>query len=291
MKLGTIYDFVIREGMRVDPRPKKSISRNPYSDTRILYGARDAEVKSIFVGIDMGVGEILLADRLRAKGNQIDLILAHHPQGAALAGLYHVMSMQVDILGKYGVSKDIARDLLKKRIKEVERKTSPINHTRSVDAARMLDIPFMCVHTPSDNHVVDYLEKLMYREKPDTVGGVLKILKAIPEYKEASKANAGPKLIIGDVKKPAGKIFIDMTGGTEGSKEVFGRLSQAGIGTMVAMHLSEEHFKKVEQEYINVIVAGHIASDGLGLNLLLDKLIKREKLQIIAGSGFRRVER
>ncbi len=317
MKLGEIYDFVVKEGIKVDPRGPGSVRKdlakaratyraltkrdkqefdkemlaNPYSDTRILYGDRDTEVKSIFVGIDMEVGEILLADRLREKGERIDLILSHHPEGMALAGFYHVMPMQVEILSKYGVAIDIARDLLTKRMKEVERKTLPINHTRSVDAARLLDIPYVCVHTPSDNHVVDYLQKLMDQKLPDTAGQVLKILRSIPEYRQASKEAAGPRLMLGEAKKPAGKIFVDMTGGTEGSKEVFGRLSQAGIGTIVAMHLSEEHFKKVEPEYINVIVAGHIASDGLGLNLLLDKLSEIGAFKIITGSGFRRIRR
>lgn len=317
MKLREIYDFVIKEGIKVDPRGPGSVRKdlakaratyrgltkrkkeefdketlaNPYSDTRILHGDRDAEVKSIFMGIDMEVGELLLADRLREKGERIDLILAHHPEGMALAGFYHVMPMHVGILSKYGVAIDIARDLLTKRMREVERKISPINYTRSVDAARLLDIPYVCVHTPSDNHVVDFLQKLMDEKSPDTVGQVLKILGSIPEYREAAKEAAGPRLILGEAKKPAGKIFIDMTGGAEGSKEVFGRLSQAGIGTIVAMHLSEEHFKKVEPEHINVIIAGHMASDGLGLNLLLDKLMKKEELEIIPGSGFRRIRR
>nr|HPN89055.1 NGG1p interacting factor NIF3 [Candidatus Omnitrophota bacterium] len=69
---------------------------------------------------------------------------------------------------------------------------------------------------------------------------------------------------------------------------IFARLSQAGIKTLVCMHLSEEHFKKVQTEYLNVIIAGHIASDNLGLNLLLDKIEKKNKLDIIACSGFRR---
>ena len=41
---------------------------NPYADTRILYGDPDTEVSSILVGIDLEVGEVLLADRLREKG-------------------------------------------------------------------------------------------------------------------------------------------------------------------------------------------------------------------------------
>ena len=98
-------------------------------------------------------------------------------------------------------------------------------------------------------------------------------------------------MIAGKEDNPVGKILIDMTGGTEGSKEVFARLSQAGVGTIIAMHLSEEHFKRVKPEHINVIIAGHISSDTIGLNLLLDKLCRQESLRIIPCSGFQRIKR
>jgi putative NIF3 family GTP cyclohydrolase 1 type 2 len=57
------------------------------------------------------------------------------------------------------------------------------------------------------------------------------------------------------------------------------------------MHLSEEHFKKVKDANLNVVIAGHISSDTLGLNLLLDNIEKEEKFEIIECSGFRRIRR
>ena len=97
--------------------------------------------------------------------------------------------------------------------------------------------------------------------------------------------------MIGDPDKDAGRIFVDMTGGTEGPKKAYARLSQAGVGTIVAMHLSEEHFKCVKDEHINIVIAGHIASDTLGLNLLLDGLEKAGRLNVVPCSGFVRVKR
>ena len=59
------------------------------------------------------------------------------------------------------------------------------------------------------------------------------------------------------------------------------------------MHLSEEHFRKVKDANLNVVIAGHISSDTVGLNLLLDRLeIKaKQKFQILDCSGFRRITR
>lgn len=317
MKLKEIYEFIVKEGIKADPRGEQIIKRelqrakkdyddlkkdekeefdkeslrNPYSDTRILYGDKDKNIRGILIGIDMEVGELLIADRLRQKGKKIDLVVSHHPEGAAYAGFYKVMGMQVDILAKLGVSEVQAENLLQERMDEVSRKVLPVNHARAVDAAKLLDIPFMCCHTPADNHVVTYLQKIFDDKKPHDLKDVINILKKIPEYKDASKINAGPRIISGKSKSRTGKIFVDMTGGTEGSKEIFEKLGEAGVGTIICMHLSEGHLKKAKEAKINVVIAGHIASDTLGINLLLDKLEKKEKFKIECCSGFTRIKR
>ncbi len=318
MKLIDIYKLAVKKGIQKDPRPAREIREefaktkreyrklkgvdknafdkeaftNPYADTRILYGDPDTDVKTVAVGIDMEGPEILTVDKLNERGTgKVDLVMAHHPEGVAWAKFYDVMKLQVALLEKRGIPREVASELLKERIGEVERAVAPANHLRSVDIARVLDIPFMCIHTPADNHVADYLQKIFDKKKPARLSQVVAILKGIPEYADGLKKNAGPRILIGEAAKPAGKVFVDMTGGTEGSKKVFPRLSQAGVGTIVAMHLSEEHFKLAKGEHINVVIAGHIASDTLGLNLLLDEVEKVERLKTIDLSGFVRIRR
>ena len=317
MKLIDIYKKAIETGIENDPRGKDAVLqdlerrkkefeelkpaekeyfdqesfKNPYFDTRILYGMGDEEIKSILVGIDIEVGEILLADSLRSKGRQVDLLLSHHPEGRAYANLYSVMHMQSDILNRFGVPINIAEDLMEGRIKEVERKLMPVNHTRAVDAARLLGIPFMCIHTPSDNMVASYLQRVFDEKKPYLVEDVLNIVKEIPEYREAGHSSVGPKIILGSKNRKAGTIFVDMTGGTEGAKEIFESLTTSGVSTIVAMHLSEEHRKEAEKNHLNAIIAGHISSDTLGLNLLLDEITKGDSIEILECSGFKRFSR
>ena len=56
--------------------------------------------------------------------------------------------------------------------------------------------------------------------------------------------------------------------------------------------MSENHFKKAEKHHINVVIAGHISSDNLGLNLLFDEVEKKSgKLNIIGCSGYTRIKR
>jgi putative NIF3 family GTP cyclohydrolase 1 type 2 len=265
--------------------------KNPFADSRILFGDKKTEINRILVGIDIDAGELLLADRLKSTGKKIDLVMAHHPQGVALAGLHDVMNLHTDLLVKRGIPAEVAKSFMERRIKEVERKIASANHSRAVDAARILGIPFMCAHTFADNFVCRYVQELMDKKKPKTLGDCLKILLQIPEYRDAALNKAGPKILVGDAKRKSGKIFVDMTGGTEGSKEIFGRLSQAGVNTIIGMHISEEHFARIKDEHINVIIAGHIASDSVGLNLLLDKLQRYAKFEVIGCSGFKRVKR
>ena len=52
----------------------------------------------------MEVGEVVLADRLREKGEPIDLVFAHHPEGPGYANLHEVMYMQADLWAAQGVS-------------------------------------------------------------------------------------------------------------------------------------------------------------------------------------------
>lgn len=288
MKLSRIYHKAIQFGREYDPRKKARI--NSYADTAILYGNPDTQIKKILVGIDIEVAELLLADKLRRKEG-LDLVMAHHPEGRAHAAFFEVMQLQVDMLARIGIPKKVAQELVDERKREVERRVLPGNHMRAVDAARLLDMPFMCVHTPADNHVSHFLEALFKKEKPKRVEDILDILDEIPEYKEARKNLAGPRIILGSPKRCAGNIFMEMTGGTEGSKDVFDKMYKLGVRTLVSMHLSDEHFKKVKDANLNVVIAGHISSDTLGLNLLLDNVEKEEKLEIIGCSGFRRIRR
>jgi putative NIF3 family GTP cyclohydrolase 1 type 2 len=293
MKLINFYNQVVKFGRLADPRKAKNTIKS-FSDSAILFGALNLEINKIMVGIDIEVAELLLADRIRQKEG-LDLVIAHHPEGKAYAGLHEVMRLQIDLLTQAGISQKTADKLVQERILEVERRVLPQNHTRPVDAARLLGMPFMNMHTPADNHVYRYLEAI-FKEKTNSqllLEDAVKILNTIPEYQIARKFNTGPRIILGHPKRLVGKILFEMTGGTEGSKDVFDKLYKAGVRTLISMHLSEEHFKKVKDANLNVIIAGHISSDTLGLNLLLDNIEKyaKQNFEVIACSGFTRIKR
>lgn len=263
---------------------------NPYSDSRILFTPKPSTpVKKLFAGIDASEAELLLADRL----GDIDLVISHHPSGIALADLTDVMSMQVEIMHQAGVPVHVAENLMSPRMAEVSRGIMPINDHKAVDIARILNIPFMATHTFTDNLVASFFGDLIKKHQKSfyLVGDLLDQLMTIPEYQMAKHQKSGPMIYVGNRNRRCGKIAAtEMTGGTNGAKEMFEQLSRAGVGTVIGMHMREDHRKIAEEHHMNVVIAGHISSDSLGMNLMLDA-IEKQGVEVIPVGGLIRVKR
>jgi hypothetical protein len=317
MRLKDMYEAAYRAGMAADPRGEEGVGRvlvqarrefddlperkrwefdqerlvNPFADTRILNGDPETEVSSILVGIDLEVGEVLLVDRLREKGRPVDLMFTHHPEGRALARLDEVMGVQADVWRKFGVSIAYGDAVMSERMGEIMRALHPRNNEQTVQAARLLDVPYMCCHTPADNSVNAFLQERCDAQGTEgTVDELLDMLKAIPEYRQAVLEGMGPTIFEGDPHRRTGKIMVDMTGGTSGPVDSIGKLAAAGVGTIVGMHMGEDHRKRAKEEKVSVVIAGHVSSDSLGMNLIIDQY-ERQGVQVIACSGFTRVSR
>jgi len=314
MRIQEIYNLAINKGIEADFRGREGIERllerkkekyerfsetekeefdlealeNPYLDSRILNISQDKEIKRVLVGIDIEPAEILLAKEIE----DIDLIISHHPLGKGLANLHEVMELQCDVLNQYGVPINIAEGLMKERIEEVARGMNARNHQRTVDAAKILGFNLICLHTACDNLAAKFLkDKVEKKDSLMRLEDLLNLLKEIPEYKEAIKFGAGPKIFVGDPERRCGKIAVtEITGGTEGSPKLYEKMAQAGIGTIIGMHMQEESKKEAESANINVVIAGHMSSDSLGVNLFLDELEKKG-IEIIPCSGLIRISR
>lgn len=337
MTIRQIYNLAIEMGISADPRGKSGVEKwlarqkkkyqklgkderaffdrenltNPYADSRLHFGDPNQKVKTVLAGIEAEEAEIALVlamankktkktdSRLLTTDNYFaNLIITHHPVGRALAVLDEVMHLQADLMAAYGVPINIAEGVMKNRIEEVSRKLAPANHMRAIDAARLAKMPYLNIHTPADNLVFEFLQKLLdppatrrKRKKPETLAEIIEILQKIPEYKIASQNNAGPRIFAGAPENRAGKIVaFDITGGAEGAKEIYPELARAGVGTIVGMHMKEENREEAIKNHLNVIIAGHISSDSLGMNLFLDSLADKG-IKIIPCGGLIRVKR
>ncbi|HYM65088.1 MAG TPA: hypothetical protein VES68_01210 [Candidatus Sulfotelmatobacter sp.] len=316
MTLQQIYDLAVDMGKKADPRGQKAVEdflerakkdynelsekkkkyfdkeslNNPYSDSRILYGDTKLEVKKVMAGIDAEASEVLLLDRLNQKGEKIDLLISHHPSGHALASLHEVMDLQIDVFQSYGVPVNVAHALLEERKGEVQRKFSPLNHNQATDAAKLLKVPLLALHTIWDNLGDNFMKNHLSKKSFHTAGEVLDWVNEIPEFVESLKGKAGPTLVSGSPSLRAGKVVVSFTGGTNPSKELYQEMAKAGIGTLVEMHVSEDSLKELRKLHINVIDTGHMAADSIGANLFLDALEKKG-VEVIPCSGLIRIKR
>ncbi len=316
MTIQEIYDLGVEMGIKADPRGAEGVKRflghakqrydemssekkklfdkesltSPFSDSRILFGDPKTKVKRLMAGIDADAAEVLLADRLSEKGTKIDLLVSHHPSGHALASLHEVMDVQVDMFEEMGVPANVAHALFEERKGMVKRRFGPLNHAQSVDAARLLGMPLIALHTIWDNLGNDFMKKYLAKKSFYTAGEVLDYVNEIPEFIEAIKGKAGPTLVSGSENRRAGKVVVGFTGGTSASKEAYIEMAKAGVGTLIEMHVPEETLTELKKLHINVIDTGHMAADSIGANIFLDEVEKRG-VEVVPCSGLIRVKR
>lgn len=319
MKLKKFFERSVAIGIEADPRGKKMIDRmlkkekdrmkklegkekehfdeertwNPYSDCRIISGTGEEEVTRFMVGIDIETQDVLLADRMRERGEKIDCLIIHHPEGRALADLEKVMTLQVDVYAKAGVPVNHSEGLMRPRMDRVWRSIHADNLFRTERAAELLGFPAVCCHTITDNLVWRLMEKTICEKEWNDLGEIVNALMEIPEYAYYAKKGNPPFIVNGSDRSRPGKVVAtEFTGGTNGPEELVTKQSHAGVGTILAMHFTEKEVEEGKKHHVNMIQCSHMASDAIGVNLLLDAIAKEEKrLQTLDVSGFIRVKR
>lgn len=319
MKLNTFFRKAVALGIDADPRGRKMLEKmmkkeqkrqeklegvekeladpertwNPYGDSRIIAGTGEEDIQTLMVGIDIETPEVLLADRLRSKGTKIDCLFIHHPEGRALMDLDQVMPLQVDVLAQYGVPVNHTEAQLSPRRDRIRRSIHADNLFRTERAASLLGIPAFCCHTITDNLVYQYIEKTICKKQYDDLGEIIEALLEMPEYKYYAKKGNPPIIVNGSKHSRPGKIVAtEFTGGTNGPEEFLEEQSRAGIGTILSMHVTEKTLEEAKKHHVNMIQCSHMASDSMGINLLLDAIAKTEKnLSTVEAAGFVRVKR
>jgi hypothetical protein len=316
MRLTEMYRAAVRAAMEVDPRKGREMDEelkrakercdklegaektrydpdrlwNPYADSRILYGDPETEVEGVLWGIDITTGEALLADRLKEKGRRIDAVIGHHPRGRAQAALHQVMHVQESMMQCWGVPITAAECIMTPRIREVQCGLHASNHDQTVDACRLLELPFMCLHSPADLLAQQFMQRLLDQREPSRLRDLLSILAELPEYDIAIRESNPPEIFAGDSERRTGRIAVKFAGGTAAPKEMYEQLSRAGIGTVVCMHVPDSHIEEARKNHVSIVVASHMASDSLGTNLVAD-MFEKQGVNIIPCSGYLRVSR
>ena len=319
MKIYDAYRMGVEAGMKRDLRPQSEVQKiltdaqelydslpedrkelfdterlwNPYADSRFSVmseEAKEMDAIRLMWGIDISPAEILLADRLREKGERIDAVVAHHPNGTSKTCFPEVMMQMTAMFENMGVPKDKAYQLVKDRMDEVLRGMQGYNYNQTADAARMLNIPFFNIHAPADNMVEAFMVDKMKEDEPNTLKDIIDSLMKEPEQRLAARCNSPPIILNGNPDDECGKIMVKMNGGTSFSKETYASLAEAGVNTIIAMHYPDNHLEEAKKAGVNLVISGHMCSDSIGVNLICD-LWEKEGIEVIPCSGFTRFSR
>lgn len=235
-------------------------------------------VTRVLAGIDMGTAEVFAAHQMG-----YDCVARHHNLESTMAAMGamifhdHRESMIVQ-----GVPMNIAESIAQIHKKEADRNFHASNFEAASQMAKLLGIGFVGLHTPADllgERLVQARMDVLMKENPRcTVGDVLEVLMTIREYRETRQ---GPEVWVGEKENLTGRIFVRMAGGVGPKAEEYTALIEAGIGTFVVMHLDKATEEKLsENRRCNIIVAGHMASDSIGFNKILDAWEKEGDLKI-----------
>lgn len=237
------------------------------ADTGIIHEGE--KIQKVLMGVDMETPELMLAKELG-----FDAVVSHHPHtGSPDVNFAKVMDIQIDRMMHFGIPVNRAQKALRKKQSSVERGSHAGNYDRTASAAKLLDMPYMNIHLPADligeREIQTYLDNRFSDAPKAKLKDVVEALKELEIYKNAL---ASPVIRVGGDNDYAGRIAVLFAGGTNGGAEVYKAYFAAGVGTIIAMHCPEDVKTAVEEQNIgNVIVAGHMASDSIGLKKIAEK--------------------
>ncbi|MEM3536468.1 MAG: hypothetical protein QXF44_01695 [Candidatus Bathyarchaeia archaeon] len=244
---------------------------NSIPEDSAIYVSGD-KIKKVLFCIDAGTSELLLA-----KQFGYDAVIAHHPPGGTAAiNFFKVFRRHVKQMVEVGVPREEAEKAVARKLEELEVEAHTRNYAHAVDFAKLLEMPYMNIHTPLDEVGRRIMSKQI-RSKTQENSKVEDVVSALSELPEFKKATTKIKVRLGKPENPAGKVVVSHGAGTNGGYEIAKTYFKHGIGTVIYIHISNADLQKLKAEGVgNFIVTGHIASDSVGINPLIKELEKRD---------------
>lgn len=258
---------------------RANLKEKPY-DTDII--SEGENIKRVLIGIDMETPELLLAKELG-----YDCVVSHHPKAdSCVVNFAKVMDVQIDRMVKAGVPINKAQKALKKKQASVDLGRHASNYDKVSSAAKLMNMPYLNIHIPADfitEQIVQTRLDKVFKKKPKTK--LKDIIEELNSWEYYQEKIAQPVIRVGSNDDYAGRIEVLMAGGTNGGVDVYKAYFEAGVGTIIAMHIPEDVKKAVSEQNIgNIIVAPHMPSDSIGL-LEIVKAWREEGFEVTCMSG------
>lgn len=251
------------------------------ADTQIYHPGEG--IKRILIGIDIGSAELQLA-----KSLGFDLAIAHHPQGGkASLHFAEVLKNHIRQMVAAGVPREVAERAIEEKSFEARVGAHMGNYDHVPSIARLLDLPFMNIHTPLDEIGRQRMADVVGRAAPElTVVELVTLLKErLPELRQAETEI---DIRVGEPENRIGRAVVSHGAGTNGGYPVAKAYFDHGVDTLIYIHCSPADSKRLREEFSrrekNLIITGHVASDSLGINPFIAELLRRG-LEVVPISG------
>ncbi|TVQ61506.1 MAG: hypothetical protein EA379_06105 [Phycisphaerales bacterium] len=244
-----------------------------------------APVRRVCAGINATTGDLLVAREMGC-----DTFLLHHPLAGDAKRRFHlVLARMVELMEDHGVPPAPARAAVEPLARRARFNDHLSDWGHLADAAKRIGITLLNVHLAADElGRLAMLEALRPLPEHATVADVVRALGDVPEL-----AHPENEIIVvpeSDAPRPAGRIAVMHAGGTNGGASVAEALFAHGVGTVAYIHLSGEDAGRLEARAReghagSLVVTGHMASDAIGMNLLLQWLREEHAVECVAYGG------
>lgn len=240
-------------------------------------------MKRVLFGIDIGVPELLLAKELKVDG-----VIAHHP--IAIGTFSRILDKHVDQMAAFGIPREVGQKAVAPIKESYELSFLAGNFDHVVSVARLLGLPLMCIHNPldevgrriMDGAIGERRRAVEGAGRTFTVGDVAEALAGIPEF---GRVPTRPQVMVGKPDHPAGQVVVAHAAGTNGRYGVANAYFEHGVSTVVYIHVDGAGLTRLRAENKgNLIVAGHIVADAVGINPFVTAL-RDEGMEVITISG------
>ena len=225
-------------------------------------------IQKILYGIDIGTAELLYA-----KQNNFDCVIAHHPVGNVDS--FKEFSRHLIQLQSKGVPLDEAKQIVHSKMESLKFTFHSRNYDAVPSFARLLNIPFLNIHCPSDelgrSLVTNSIEELDVTSSQPTLKDLqVHLLKTFPEFRNAETKI---EIALGDENTLLGNWIFSHGALTNGGFSIANAYFKYQVNTVIYIHIAPTELSRFKQtDSGNLVIIGHPVSDSIGINPLLNEL-------------------
>jgi len=239
-------------------------------------------IKKVMFGIDIKAAELKIAADMG-----FDAAISHHPTGGqARLQFFKVLYRHLDQMRAAGVPEEVAQTIIDELAEEHKAKAAMSNYDHDPSVARLLDLPYMNIHTPLDE--IGRRRMQTAADEFPATGTIAGLITHFYEsFGEFRNADTEIELRIGKPDNTIGKVVMSHGAGTNGGYPVAKAYFDHGVDTVIYIHCRPTDSKKLIEEFgdsKNLIVTGHIVSDSIGINPFIERL-REERIEVTTLSG------